>query len=109
MPALVRCPSRPCHNDDIGISTKNKSPSLSVTYKGDKECTFGPLASRRFPQWSVHPPDENSAWMPQHTSRRIKIEGPHVTSPRSRDARSAREEISYTNFPKYPLAHQQFK
>ena len=30
MQALLRCPSRPCHNDDKGISTKNKPPSLSV-------------------------------------------------------------------------------
>ena len=57
MPALLRCPSRPCHKDDTEISTKNKPPSLSVTYKGYNECTFGPLASRRFPLWSVHPPD----------------------------------------------------
>ena len=41
MLALLRCVSRPCHKDDTGISTKNKSPSLSVTYKGYKECTFG--------------------------------------------------------------------
>ena len=39
MSALLRCPSCPCHNGDTGISTKNKSPSLSVTYKGYKECT----------------------------------------------------------------------
>ena len=46
-----------------GISTKNKSPSLSVTYKRYKECTFDPRASRRFPLWSVHPLDENPARM----------------------------------------------
>ena len=40
MMTLLRCPSLPCHKDDTGISTKNKSPSLSVTYKGYKECTF---------------------------------------------------------------------
>ena len=61
MSALLRCPSRPCDKDDTGISTKNMSPSLSVIYKGYKECTFGPLASIRFPLWSVHPSDENPA------------------------------------------------
>ena len=40
MPALLRCSSRPCHNDDTGMSTKNKPPSLRVTYKGYNECTF---------------------------------------------------------------------
>ena len=59
MSALLSCPSRPCHRDDTGISTKNKSPSLSVTYNGYKECTFGPRASKRFPLWSVHPPNRS--------------------------------------------------
>ena len=63
MPALLRCLSHPCHSDDTGISSKNRSPSLSVTYSGYNECTFGPLASRRFPLWSVHPPDEKPARM----------------------------------------------
>ena len=62
-------------NDDTGISTKNKSPSLSVTYKGYKECTFGPVASRRFPLWSVHPLDENPAWMPASSSFLTEING----------------------------------
>ena len=75
MPTLLRCPSRPCHNDDIGISTKNKSPSLSVTYKGYKECTFGPLTSRRFPLWSVHPPHENPTQMPASSSFLTEING----------------------------------
>ena len=75
MPALLRCPSRPCHNDDTGISTRNRSPSLSVTYKGYNECTFGPRASMRFPLWSVHPPDENPAWMLSSSSCPIEING----------------------------------
>ena len=75
MPALLRCPSRPCHKDDTGISTKNRSPSLSVTYRGYKECTFGPRASRRFPLWSVHPPDENPARMPASSSCLTEIKG----------------------------------
>ena len=68
MSALLRCPSRSCHNDDIGISTKNKSPSLSVTYKGYKECTFGPRAS-------VHPPDENLTRMSTPSSCLTQING----------------------------------
>ena len=75
MPALLRCPSRPCHNDDTGISTKNKPPSLSVTYKGYSECTFGPRASRRFPLWSVHPLDEKPARMPASSSCPTEING----------------------------------
>ena len=73
MPALLRCPSRPCHKDDMRISTRNKPPSLSVT--GYKECTFGPRASRRFPLWSVHPPDEKPAWMPASSSCPTEIKG----------------------------------
>ena len=65
---LARCLSHLCHSDDTGISTKNKSPSLSVTYNGYKECTFSPRASRRFPLWSVHPPDENPTRMPSSSS-----------------------------------------
>ena len=78
MPALRRCPSRPCHKDgmdDTGISTKNKPPSLSVTCKGYNEGTFGPQASRRFPLWSVHPPDEKPARMPASSSCPIEING----------------------------------
>ena len=75
MLALLRCPSRPCHNDDTRISTKNKPPSLSVTYKGYNECTFGPRASRRFPLWSVHPPDEKPARMLASSSCPTKING----------------------------------
>ena len=75
MPALLRYPSRPCHNDDTGISTKNKSPSSSVTCKGYKECTFGPGASRRFLLWSVHPPDENPARMSASSSCPTEIMG----------------------------------
>ena len=60
---LLRCSSHPCHNDDTRISTRNKSPYLSVIYNGYNECTFGPLTSRKFPLWSVHPPDENLSWM----------------------------------------------
>ena len=76
IPALLRCPSRPCHSDDTGMSTKNKSPSLSVTYNGYNECTFGPRASRRFPLWSVHPPDENPTRMPSLSSCPTKIKDP---------------------------------
>ena len=61
--------------DDTGISTRNKSPSLSVTYNGYKECTFDLRASRRFPLWSVHPPDENLARMPSSSSCLTKING----------------------------------
>ena len=75
MPALLRCPSHPCHKDDTGISTKNKSPSLSVTYKGYKECTFGPLASRRLPLWSVHPPDDNPTRMSASSTCPTEING----------------------------------
>ena len=79
MPALLRCLSRPYHNDDTGISTKNKSPSLSVTYRAYKECTCGPRdenpARRRFPLWSVHPPDENPAQMPTSSSCPTEIKG----------------------------------
>ena len=75
MPTLLRCPSGPCHSDDTGISTRNMSPSLSVTYNGYNECTFGPRASRRFPLWSVHPPDENPARMPSSSSCPTEING----------------------------------
>ena len=34
IPALLRWLSHPCHRDNNKISTKNKSPSLSVTYNG---------------------------------------------------------------------------
>ena len=75
MPTLLRCLSRPCHSDDTGISTMNKSPSLSVTYNGYNECTFGPRASRRFPLWSVHPPDEKLARMRSSSSCSTEING----------------------------------
>ena len=79
MSALLRCPSRSFHNDNTGISTKNKSPSRSVTYKGYKECPFGPLASTRFPLWSVHPPDENLARMPASSSCPTEIKGLEIS------------------------------
>jgi hypothetical protein len=58
MPVLLRWPSLPCHRDDTGMSTTKRAPSRSVTYKGYKECILGPRASRRFPLWMLHPPDE---------------------------------------------------
>ena len=64
MLALLRFLSHLCHSDDTWISTWNKSPSLSVTYKGYIECTFGPHARRRFPLWSVHPTDEKPTRIP---------------------------------------------
>ena len=75
MPALLRCPSRLCHSNDTGISTRNKSPSLSVTYNRYNDSTFGPQISRRFPLWSVHPPDEKPARMPASSSCPTKING----------------------------------
>ena len=71
MPALLRCPSCPCHKDDTEISTRNKPPFLSVTYKGYN----GPLASRRFPLWSVHPPDKKPTRMPASSSCPTEIKG----------------------------------
>ena len=68
MPALLRCPSRLCHSDGMGISTMNNSPSLSETYNGYNECTFGPQASKRFPLWSVHRPHEMSSPMSSSSS-----------------------------------------
>ena len=61
MSALLRCLSHPCHSDDMGMSTKNWLPSLSITCSGYNECIVGPLASRRFPLWSVYPPEEKPA------------------------------------------------
>ena len=75
MSALMRFPSRPCHNDYTGMSTKNKSPSLSVMYNGYIECTFGPLASKRFPLWSVHPPNEKPTQMSCSSSCPTEING----------------------------------
>ena len=75
MSALLRYLSHPCHSDDTGMSTKNKSPSLSVTYNGYKECTFGPRASKRFPLWSVHPPNEKPTRMPSSSSSLTEING----------------------------------
>ena len=75
MSALLRCLSHTCHRDDTGISTWNKSPSLSVTYNGYNECTFGPRASMRFPLWSVHIADENSTRMSSLSSCPTKING----------------------------------
>ena len=75
IPSLLRCPSRLRHSDVTGISTKNKSPSLSVTYNRYSECTFAPRASKRFPFWSVHPPDENPARMPSSSSCLAEING----------------------------------
>ena len=63
MSALLRCPSHPCYIDDMGMSTRNKSPSLSVTYKGYNECILGPRASRRFPLQNAHPPNEKPTRM----------------------------------------------
>ena len=68
MSALLRCLGRPCHNDDRGMSTRNKSPSLSVMHTGYRECTFNPRASRRLPLWSVHPPDEKPTRMTSSSS-----------------------------------------
>ena len=73
MPNLLRWPSLLCHKDDTGISTMNKSPSLSVTYNGYIDCTFGPRLSRRFPLCSVHPLDEKTAWIPTSSSYPIEI------------------------------------
>ena len=39
-----------------------------MTYNVYSECTLGPQASRRFPLWSVHPPDDNPARMPSSSS-----------------------------------------
>ena len=75
MPALLKWPSRPCHGNDTGISTRNTSPSLSVTYSGYKECTFGPRASRRLLLWSIHPPKEKSAQMSSSSSCSTEIIG----------------------------------
>ena len=75
MPTLLRCSSRPCHNDDTGISTRNMSPSLSGTYNEYKECTIGPRASKKFPLWSVHPPYENPTRMPSSSSCPTEIKG----------------------------------
>ena len=43
MSALLRCPSHPCYIDDMGMSTRNKSPSLSVTYKEGTMSVFSVL------------------------------------------------------------------
>ena len=63
------------YSDDMGMSTRNKSPSLSVKYNGYRECTFKPQASRMFPLWSVHPPYEKSAWMSSSSSSPTEING----------------------------------
>jgi hypothetical protein len=68
MPVLLRWPSLPCHRDDTGMSTTKTSPSRSVTYKGYKECILGPRASRRFPLWMLHPPDEKLVRKPASSS-----------------------------------------
>jgi hypothetical protein len=73
MSALLRWPSLPCHSDDTGISTTNKSPSLSVTYKGYKECIFGPRASKSFPLSRLHPPHEKLARMSASSSCPTKV------------------------------------
>ena len=75
MSALLRFPSRPCHSDDMGISTRNRSPSLSVPYNGYNESTFCPRATRRFPLWSVHPPNEKLTQMLSSLSCPTKING----------------------------------
>ena len=46
-----------------------------ILSKGYKECTFGPRASRRFPLWSAHPPDENPPRMPVSSSCPTEIRG----------------------------------
>jgi hypothetical protein len=65
--------SLPCQSDDTGMSTRNKSPCRRVTYRGYNACIFGPRASRRFPLWSVHPPDEKLAQMPASSSCPIEM------------------------------------
>ena len=55
--------------------TKDKSPSLSVTYSGYNECTFDPRASRRFPLWSVYSPEEKPTRMSSSSSCPTKING----------------------------------
>ena len=75
MSALLRFPSHPYHNNDTGISTKSKPLCLSVTYKGYKECTFSPRASRRSPLWNVDPPNENPVGIPASSSCLTEIKG----------------------------------
>ena len=71
----------PTHNDQTPkstttrISIRNTSPSLSMTYNGWKECTFEPRASRIFPLWSVHPPDEKLTRMSSSSSSLAEING----------------------------------
>ena len=62
-------------NDDMGMSDRNKSPSLSVTYNEYKECTFSPRARKRFLVWSVHPLDEKTTWMTSSSSCQTEING----------------------------------
>ena len=57
------------------MSTRNKSPSLSVTYSGYNECTLGPRASRRFPLWGVHPLDEKPIGMSSSSYCSTEIKG----------------------------------
>ena len=40
-----------------------------------KECTFRPQANKRFPLWSVHPPNEKRAQMLSSSSCPIEISG----------------------------------
>jgi hypothetical protein len=74
MSALLRWQSLPCHSDDdTRISTRDKSPSLSVTYKGYSKCIFGQRASRRFPLWRLHPPNKKLTRMSASSSCPTKI------------------------------------
>ena len=75
MSALLRHLNHSCYSEDTRMSTRNKSPSLSVTYSGYNECTFGPRASKRFPLWRVHPLDEKPARMSSSSSYPTEING----------------------------------
>ena len=61
---LIRCSSIMCQSDNIGRSTRKRQLFLRATYRRYNECTLEPRASKRFPMWIVHPPDQKSAWMP---------------------------------------------
>ena len=92
MPTLLRWPSLPYHKDDTGISTRNKSPCLSVTYSGYSEWVFGAWVRRRFPLWSVHPPKEKLARKPTSSSCPTDISD-HVSSGTCRTSWSTKVEM----------------